>query len=124
MHAQVVTKPSLATSGQLTNMSVPSFIATEGSPRSLDYALLLWYRMTSKSLYSAQYHRQHCTFQAFYIWTVWSSVYMHNLDNKHPRRGRGAMARAPDGLARQSCMRPELESRCSNVGFSEKPFSM
>ena len=36
-------------------------IATEGSR---DYALLL-FRMTLSVLYSAQYHRQHCTLHAF-----------------------------------------------------------
>ena len=33
--------------------------------RSRDYALLNSYQMTSRVLYSAQYHRQHCTLQAF-----------------------------------------------------------
>ena len=56
-------------------------IATEGS-RSGDYALLL-FRMTSRVLYSAHYHRQHCTLRAF---EQFGALYMHNNDNKYPAR--------------------------------------
>ena len=54
-------------------------IATEGSR---DYALLL-FRMTSRVLYSAQYHRQHCTLHAF---EQFGALYMHNHDDKYPSR--------------------------------------
>ena len=61
------------------------------------YALLL-FRMTSRVLYSAQYHRQHCTLHAFEqfgtlfvhspcLWTVWSTVmHSHSHDDKYPSR--------------------------------------
>ena len=39
-------------------------ISRQKEARSRDYALLL-FRMTSRVLYSAQYHRHHCTLQAF-----------------------------------------------------------
>ena len=42
------------------------------------------YRMTSRVLYSAQYHRQHCTLNAF---EQFRTLYMHNLD-KNIRPGR------------------------------------
>ena len=38
-------------------------IATEGSPKPR--RALLLFRMTSRVLYSARYHTQHCTLQAF-----------------------------------------------------------
>ena len=41
---------------------------------SRDYALLL-FRMTSRVLYSAQYHRQYLTLQAF---EQFGALYMHN----------------------------------------------
>ena len=50
--------------------------------RSLDYALLL-FRMTSRVLYSAQYHRQHCTLHAF---EQFGALYMYNHDDKYPSR--------------------------------------
>ena len=56
-------------------------IATEGS-RSRDYALLL-FRMTSRVIYSAQYHRQHCTFHAF---EQFGALCMHSHDDKYPCR--------------------------------------
>ena len=34
-------------------------------------------------LYSAQYHRQHCTLQAF---EQFGALYMHNHDDKYPAR--------------------------------------
>ena len=37
------------------------------------------YRMTSRVLYSAQYHRQHCTLQAF---EQFEALYIHNIDDK------------------------------------------
>ena len=48
----------------------------------LGYALLLS-RMTSRVLYSAQYHRQHCTLHAF---EQSEALYMHNHDDKYPSR--------------------------------------
>ena len=39
-------------------------ISRQREARGRDYALLS-YRMTSRVLYSAQYHRQHCALQAF-----------------------------------------------------------
>ena len=50
--------------------------------RSRDYAPLL-FRMTSRVLYRAQYHRQHCTLQAFEQIGV---IYMHSHDDKNPAR--------------------------------------
>ena len=41
------------------------------------------YLMTSRVLYSAQYHRQHCTLQAF---EQFQALYMHNLDDKYSIR--------------------------------------
>ena len=41
------------------------------------------YRMPWRILYSVQYHRQHCKHQALQL--LWE-LYMHNLDDKHPRR--------------------------------------
>ena len=40
-------------------------------------------RMTWRALYSAQYHRQQCTLQAF---EPFAALYMHNFDDKHPTR--------------------------------------
>ena len=45
--------------------------------RAMSYS----YRMTSRVLHTAQYHWQHCTFQAFEQFGV---LRMHNPDNKHP----------------------------------------
>ena len=39
------------------------------------------YLMTSRNLFSAQYHRQHYTLQLF---EQFGALYMHNLDDKHP----------------------------------------
>ena len=50
--------------------------------RSREYALLL-FRMTSRVLYSAQYHRQHCTPHAF---EQFEALYMNNHDDKYPSR--------------------------------------
>ena len=56
-------------------------IATEGSPRP-GHVLLL-FRMTSRVLYSAQYHGQQCTLHAF---EQFGALYMHNHDDKYPNR--------------------------------------
>ena len=56
-------------------------IATEEA-RTRDYALL-FFRMTPRVLYGAQYHRQHCTPQAF---EQFGALYMHNHDDKYPAR--------------------------------------
>ena len=39
--------------------------------------------MTLTVLYGAQYHRQHCTLQAF---EQYGALYMHNHDDKYPAR--------------------------------------
>ena len=57
-------------------------ISRQKEARSRDYALLL-FRMTSRVLYSAQYHRQHCTLHAF---EQFEALYMHNHDDKYPAR--------------------------------------
>ena len=57
-------------------------ISRQKETRSRDYALLL-FRMTLTVLYSAQYHRQHCTLQAF---QQFGALYMHNHDDKYPSR--------------------------------------
>ena len=57
-------------------------ISRQKDARSRDYALLL-FRMTSKVLYSAQYHRQHCTLHTF---EQFGALYMHNHDDKYPSR--------------------------------------
>ena len=59
-------------------------ISRQKEARSRDYALLV-FRMTSRVLYSAQYHRQHCTLQAF---EQFGALYMHNHDDKYPARPR------------------------------------
>ena len=41
------------------------------------------FRMTSSYIYSTQYHRQHCTLQAF---EQFGALYMHNPDDKYPTR--------------------------------------
>ena len=45
--------------------------------------ILYSYRMTSRVLHSAHYHRHHCTHQAF---EEFGALYMQNLDDKHPTR--------------------------------------
>ena len=52
---------------------------------SRNYVLLL-FRMTwltSRVLYSAQYHRQHCAFKAF---EQFEALYLHSHDDKYPAR--------------------------------------
>ena len=51
-------------------------ISRQKEARRRDNALLL-FLMTSRVLYSAQYHRQHCTLQAF---KQFGTLYMHNHD--------------------------------------------
>ena len=55
-------------------------ISRQKEARSRDYALLL-FRMTSRVLYSAQYHGQHCTPHAF---EQSGALHMHSHDNKYP----------------------------------------
>ena len=43
----------------------------------------LLFQMTSRVLYSAQYHRQHCTLQAF---EQFGALYMQNHNDKYPAR--------------------------------------
>ena len=57
-------------------------ISRQKEARSRDYALLL-FQMTSRVLYSAQYHRQHCTLHAF---EQFGTLYMHNHYDKNPSR--------------------------------------
>ena len=57
-------------------------ISRQKEARSRDYALLL-FRMTSRVLYSARYHRQHCTLHAF---EQFGALYMHNHDDKYQAR--------------------------------------
>ena len=57
-------------------------LSRQKEARSRVYALLL-FRMTSRVLYSAQYHRQHCTLHAF---EQFGALYMHNHDDKYPSR--------------------------------------
>ena len=51
-------------------------ILRQKEARGRDYALLL-FRMTSMVLYSAHYHRQHCTLHAF---EQFGALYMRNHD--------------------------------------------
>ena len=55
-------------------------ISRQKEAPSRDYALLL-FRMTSRVLYSAKYHRQHCTLHFF---EQFGALYMHNHDDKYP----------------------------------------
>ena len=57
-------------------------ISRQKEARSKDYALLL-FRMTARVLYSAQYHRQHCTLRSF---EQFGALYMHDHDDKYPSR--------------------------------------
>ena len=57
-------------------------ISRQKEVRSWDYTLLL-FQMTSRVLYIAQYHRQHCTLLAF---EKFGALYMHNHDDKYPTR--------------------------------------
>ena len=57
-------------------------ISRQKEAQCRDYALLL-FRMTSGVLYSAQYHRQHCTLHAF---EQFGALYMHNHDEKYTSR--------------------------------------
>ena len=57
-------------------------ISRQKEARNRNYGLLL-FRMTSRVLYSAQYHRQHCKLHAFeQFW----ALYMHKHDDKYPPR--------------------------------------
>ena len=55
-------------------------ISRQNKARNRDYAQLL-FRMNSKVLYSAQYHRQHCTLHAF---EQFGALCVHNHDDKYP----------------------------------------
>ena len=67
------------------------FVGTSLSAQSLQYrdrrkpeaGTMPYFRMTSRVLYSAQYHRQHCTLHAC---EQFGSLYMHNQDDKYPSR--------------------------------------
>ena len=50
--------------------------------------ILYSYRITSRVLYSAQYHRQQCTLQAFEKIGAQTYMYMHNLDDEPLTRPR------------------------------------
>ena len=55
-------------------------IATEESPKPGDYALLL-FQMTTRVLYSAQYHRQHYT---LYVFEQLGAQFMDRHHDKYP----------------------------------------
>ena len=55
-------------------------ITTEESPRPRLCPTLI---STSRVLYSAQYHRQHCTLHAF---EQFGALHMHSQDDKYPSR--------------------------------------
>ena len=57
-------------------------ISRQKEAPSRDYALLL-IQMTLKVLYSAKYHRQHCTLYSF---EQFRALYMQNHDDKYPSR--------------------------------------
>ena len=57
-------------------------ISRQKEARSRDFALLL-FRMTSRVLYSAQYHRQHCSLHTF---EQFGALHMHNHDDNYPTR--------------------------------------
>ena len=57
-------------------------ISRQKEARSRDYALLL-FRMTSRVIYSARYHRQQCTLHVF---EQFGALYMYNHDDKYPSR--------------------------------------
>ena len=56
-------------------------ISRQKEAQSRDYALL--FSNDFRVLYSAQYHSQHCTLQAF---EQFEALYMHNPDDKYPTR--------------------------------------
>ena len=58
-------------------------IATEGSPEPGLCPTLILNDFKGSLFYSAQYHRQHCTLQAF---EQFGALHMHNHDNKYPAR--------------------------------------
>ena len=57
-------------------------ISRQKEARSRDYALLL-FRVNSRVLHSALYHREHCTLHAF---EQFGALYMYNHDDKYPAR--------------------------------------
>ena len=57
-------------------------ILRQKKARSRDHPLLL-FRMTSRVLHRAQYHRQHYALQAF---EQFGGLYMHSHDDKYPAR--------------------------------------
>ena len=57
-------------------------ISRQKEARSRDYALLL-FRMSSRVLYTAQYHRQPCTPHAF---EQFGALQMHSHNDKYPSR--------------------------------------
>ena len=57
-------------------------ISRQKEARSRDYALLL-FRMISRVLYSAEYHRQHYTLNVF---EQFGALSMHNHYDKYPSR--------------------------------------
>ena len=56
-------------------------IVTEGCPKPVLCPTLILNDLGV--IYSAQYHRQHCTLQAF---EQFGAKYMHNHDDKYPAR--------------------------------------
>ena len=59
-------------------------IALRRDRRKPDVGTIFYsYRMTSRVIYSAQYHRQHSALQAF---KQFGALYRNNLDDTHPTR--------------------------------------
>ena len=85
-------KPTLAQRLVFGGESVSEYCFTSLSAQSWQYRdkrkpvpgiMPYSYRMTSRVLYSAQHHRQHCTLHAF---EQLGALYMHSPDDKHPTR--------------------------------------
>ena len=58
-------------------------ISRQKETRSRDYGLLVFW-MTSRVLFSTQYHKQYCTLQAS---EQSGALYMHNYDDKSDPTG-------------------------------------
>ena len=102
-------------------------ISRQKEARSRDYALLL-FRMISRVLYSAQYHRQHCTLHTF---EQFEALYMHNHDDKYlsrpgfepgtPRLQAPVDANEPSGPARNDVLLPSKYKTSAQRRFTVGP---
>ena len=76
--------------------------------------------MTSRVLYSAQHHRQHCAFQAF---EQYVALYMHNHDDKYSARPRfepgTSMLQAP--VDTNEPLRPIVAEKTKNILVNQHP---